>query len=115
VDDNDTGFHDLEKTFKNTGDEPKILLAHSPDIVDDLDKKNIPDLILSGHAHCGQIRLPVIGALPFIIPTKHGKSMNRHLYNLENTKIFVTCGVGEVGTRARLFNPPEVVVLKIND
>ena len=103
LDDNYWGFHDLKKAFsdvpKNT---PTILLAHSPDIVDELTEDRKPNLILSAHTHCGQIRLPFLGALPFTIPTQNGKKFEGGLYDLGKTKLFVTCGVGETGTRARL-------------
>lgn len=39
-----------------------ILLAHSPDIVRSLGNWDI-DLVLAGHTHGGQVRLPVLGAL----------------------------------------------------
>ncbi len=114
MDDNYLGYHDWEATFRNTLSFPKILLAHSPDIMDEVDEEYLPDLIISGHTHCGQIRLPWLGALPFTIPTENGKKYERHLYEKKGTKIFISCGVGETGPRARLFNPPEIDVLDIN-
>src|SRR5699024_8580488 len=45
--------------------QPKILLAHHPEAFlryhENINKS--PDLVLSGHAHCGQIRVPGIGGL----------------------------------------------------
>ncbi len=116
TDDNDLGFHDVSQAFLSVRNpEKSIYLAHSPDIVDDLEEAGIvPGLTVTGHSHCGQIRLPWVGALPFIIPTKYGRSLDRHYYEREGRKLFVTCGVGEVGTRARLLNLPEIVVLDIN-
>ena len=115
VDDNDFGFHDLRKAFAGVDDRPKILLAHSPDIVDELSDGVLPDLVLSGHTHCGQIRVPFLGALPFTIPTRSGKKFEGGFYEVGEVDLFVTCGVGEVGPRARLFNPPEIVVLSVNN
>jgi len=109
VDDNDLGYHDLAKAVGDI-EQPFILVAHSPDIVDEV--KNKPDLVISGHTHCGQIRLPWLGALPFTIPSKNGKKLERWWY--QDKSVFVTCGVGEVGPRARLLNPPEIDVLEVN-
>lgn len=113
VEDNYAGFHDLSKAFQNVPNNmPSILLAHSPDIVDELSQEKNPDLVLSGHTHCGQIRFPFLGAVPFTIPTKNGKNLEKHWY--PNQRIFITCGVGESGMPARFLNPPEIVVLDIN-
>jgi len=109
VDDNDLGYDDLGEAVGNV-EQPFILLAHSPDIVDKM--TNQANLIVSGHTHCGQIRLPWLGALPFTIPSHNGKKLERWWYPEKN--IFLTCGVGEVGPRARLLNPPEIVVLEVN-
>jgi len=39
-----------------------ILVAHSPEVVRDLGNWDI-DLVLAGHTHGGQVRLPIVGAL----------------------------------------------------
>lgn len=103
-------FHDIESGKED------ILVVHSPDIVDYIPEQYDPKLIITGHTHCGQIRVPWYGAMPGIIPTKNGKKYERHLYEYKpNRWLFVSCGVGEVGPIARFFNPPEVVVLRINN
>ena len=115
LDDNDGRFHDLSEAFSVVDDKPKILLTHSPDIMLELNDQYRPNLVISGHNHCGQIRLPFIGAVPLIIPSVTGKEYERHLYEYANGHIFVSCGLGETGTRARLFNPPEIDILHINE
>lgn len=113
VEDNYFGFDDLELAQKDVPkNSPKILLAHSPDIVDKFQEDESLDLIISGHTHCGQVRLPFLGALPYTIPTMNGKALEKHWYPDE--KIFITCGVGESGPRARFLNPPEIVILEVN-
>jgi len=114
LDDNEFGFHDVDKAFESVDPEKgTVLLVHSPDILDEIQDRKV-DLVITGHTHCGQIRIPGYGALPMTIPTRNGKKYERHLYQFPNRSLFITCGVGEVGPRARLFNPPEVVVLHIN-
>ncbi|MEA2097564.1 MAG: metallophosphoesterase [Patescibacteria group bacterium] len=72
VNDPHTGNDDLGVAAADTEkDIPKILLAHSPDIVndlEDLENKNI-DLILAGHTHGGQVVIPFMK--PFWTPTKN--------------------------------------------
>lgn len=91
---------------------PRILLAHNPDTIYEAIKEKV-GLVLSGHTHGGQIRLPLYGAVgePF---TELGKSFDKGWFNFDNTKLFISSGLGEAGTRARLFNPPEIVILNIN-
>jgi predicted MPP superfamily phosphohydrolase len=120
VEDNYLNFDDLDTALAKVKTEPFILLAHSPDIVDEFRSSTTesrrdrpkPSLIISGHTHCGQIRLPFIGAMPGVIPTDHGKEYDKHWYPEQN--MFVSCGVGESGPAIRFMNPPEVVVLEID-
>jgi predicted MPP superfamily phosphohydrolase len=85
-----------------------IVLAHNPDIVDKL-PSNKADLTLSGHTHCGQIRIPFI--YKFFIPVVGG--YDKGLTSEKNSQLFITCGVGEVGLPMRLFNPPTIDILEL--
>lgn len=92
----------------------KIAFAHNPDAILEIQKSGqLPDLFLAGHTHGGQIRLPIFGPLG-IIPTKLGQKFDKGLFNLNGLKMFITSGLGETNARARLFNPPEIVLLEIN-
>lgn len=91
---------------------PNILLCHNPDII--LDKQaEIFDLILSGHTHGGQIRLPWIGPVPSL-PTKMGRAIDQGLFKIKKTTLYISSGLGETGTRARLFNPPEINIINLD-
>jgi uncharacterized protein len=92
-------------------DQIVILLSHNPDAVL-YTGANVVDLIVSGHTHGGQIRLPFIGSVPQI-PNQLGRAYDRDVRAYGNQQIFVTSGVGESGSRARLFNPPEMAILTI--
>lgn len=109
---------DIAATFKNRNPKlTRILLTHNPDIITKAIKHPV-DLVLAGHAHGGQIRLPLIGPVP-PIPTKLGRKYDRGLFQFKNlstgssTQMFITSGLGESGPRARLFVPPEIAVLNI--
>ena len=96
---------------ERTEDIPTIVLIHHPLAVKEIVNKNI-DLLLSGHTHGGQIRLPFIGPLGKI-ETKIPTSWYQGFSQYEDVKLFVSSGTGETGARSRFLNPPEIVLLTI--
>ena len=70
------------------------------------------DLILSGHAHGGIIRLPFIGGL---LNTSHSfiAEYEKGLYRGENYIMEVSTGLGNSIFVPRLFNRPEVVCITL--
>ena len=93
-----------------------ILLSHNPDVLLETSVRlpEVADLILSGHTHGGQIRLPWLGSVPEI-PSRLGRAFDRGFFaaNAEHPSIFITSGAGETGPRARFFVPPEWVLLTV--
>jgi len=63
VDDPNKGRDDLNLALKGTDGAPKILLAHSPEIIDKAKACKI-DLVLAGHTHGGQVNIPGISQKP---------------------------------------------------
>ncbi|MFH1621002.1 MAG: metallophosphoesterase [Patescibacteria group bacterium] len=109
VDDSWSGY---PKKFKRKGmDVPHITLCHEPDCVMDL-KEGDTDLVLSGHTHGGQVRLPVIGPL-WPIPSKLGSKLDRDLKIVNGVKCIISSGLGETDGRLRLFSPPQIVVVEV--
>jgi hypothetical protein len=90
---------------------PSIVLAHNPDTIMEPGADKI-DLMLSAHTHGGQVRLPLIGSVP-PIPDILGRKYDEGLFQYGAAQLFITSGIGEIGARARLFNPPEIAVLTI--
>ncbi|MDO8505110.1 MAG: metallophosphoesterase [bacterium] len=91
---------------------PIVVLVHNPDFILDPESKKA-DLILAGNTHGGQIRLPFIGPVPRL-PSQLPRSFDEGLFSVEDhTKLFITSGISESGPRARLFNPPEIVILSL--
>lgn len=73
------GHADLEKTLMgHCPDRFCLLLAHSPQIVAPAARAGV-DLMLSGHTHGGQVRLPLIGALRAQNPL--GRRMDAGLFD----------------------------------
>lgn len=100
------------KSLKNREkDLATIALIHNPFAAYNVAKENV-DLMLSGHTHGGQIRLPFIGPLGRIDDITP-KAWYQGWSNIDNMKLFVTSGIGESGARARLFNPPEIIILNV--
>ncbi|OGL70692.1 hypothetical protein A3C17_01760 [Candidatus Uhrbacteria bacterium RIFCSPHIGHO2_02_FULL_53_13] len=93
-------------------DAPVVVIVHNPDFILDPYAKEA-DLVISGHTHGGQIRLPWIGPVP-PLPTKLGRAYDRGVFGFgEEGTLFITQGVGETGPRARLFARPTIDVLTI--
>jgi uncharacterized protein len=111
LDDNYLMYDDIFKAMNNVPDKsPKILLAHSPNIIDKVNTDGI-NLILSGHTHGGQISIPYFGPLFLNMAKGAKRKMVAGLYDYE-TKVFVTKGVGTSLVPLRLFCRPEVSVLE---
>lgn len=95
---------DLSRSFSGVGaTEAVILLSHTPDIVDQLSTEPVR-LILSGHTHGGQIRLPFIGA---VIAPGHGlfPKRTKGLYPLPNKRqLYIDSGLGMSRIPVRFWN-----------
>ncbi|MEO8126319.1 MAG: phosphodiesterase YaeI [Bryobacteraceae bacterium] len=85
-----------------------ILLCHNPDAKRDLG--HLPwDLMLSGHTHGGQVRVP--GFTPPWAPVAD-KRFIAGLYGWNNRQLFITRGVGSP-LHVRAFCRPEISVLDL--
>ena len=95
------------------GDVCSILISHRPERVADYTGRSF-DLVLSGHAHGGQWRIPLLG-VGLIAPNQG--LFPRYAggtYDLEGTTLVVSRGLARESTRIpRLYNPPEVVVVDL--
>jgi predicted MPP superfamily phosphohydrolase len=63
-------------------------------------------LVLSGHTHGGQIRLPGVG---FLYRSKLGSRFVEGWNRLGETQIYISRGIGKVVVPVRVSCPPEVV------
>ena len=88
-----------------------ILLSHRPELFESYVHCNI-DLVLSGHAHGGQFRLPFIGGL---IAPNQGlfPQYDAGLYTSGSTNMIVSRGLGNSIIPIRFNNRPEVVVIEL--
>ncbi len=88
-----------------------ILLSHHPELFSEYTKTNV-DLVFSGHAHGGQIRLPFIGG---IIAPEQGLFPEYDAGNFteNNTTMIVSRGLGNSIIPVRINNSPEIVVVTL--
>lgn len=98
-------------SMSTSNEEYKILLAHRPEKFE-LYSYYKYDLVLSGHAHGGQIRLPGLGG---IIAPHQGlfPEYDAGKYERDTTTMFVSRGVGNSIIPQRLFNKPELILITI--
>lgn len=93
-------------------DEYKVLLSHRPELLQVYAEQQI-DLVLTGHAHGGQVRLPFIGGLVApnqgILPKYTAGS-----YKEQGTSMIVSRGLGNSIIPQRIFNRPEIVVVQLD-
>lgn len=87
-----------------------ILLCHSPETLPQAVAAGI-DLMLSGHTHGGQIRLPLQSIHHLQLDTRYGSlsGLSRH----GNTTLHVSQGLGLVYLPLRFLTPPEITVFEL--
>jgi predicted MPP superfamily phosphohydrolase len=87
---------------------PVLFMCHEPDYVESvIEHPRFPliDLMLSGHSHGGQIRLPVIG--PLILPPM-GQKYVEGMFQFAHMQLYVNRGIGTVELPFRLNCPAEL-------
>jgi len=88
-----------------------LLLSHRPELFDIYVAHDM-DLVLTGHAHGGQFRLPLIGGL---VAPNQGlfPKYDAGLYSEGNTNMIVSRGIGNSIIPVRFNNRPEVVLIEL--
>jgi len=108
VDDCYFGAPDLSLAIPDAPTAPVLLMCHEPDYMDSIlrhPRSPSIDLVLSGHSHGGQVRMPFVGALQ-LPPLGTKYSMGR--YQFGKTHLYVNRGLGTVGLPVRFNCPPEI-------
>jgi predicted MPP superfamily phosphohydrolase len=94
------------------GDMPRLLLSHNPDVAEErpfVTSGLRVDLMLSGHTHGGQIRLPVIGAP--VTMSRYGQKYLRGLVQGPACPVYISRGLGMAMLPVRLGSVPEIAVI----
>lgn len=118
IDDPETGEENWEAQLSAAGSgldgsHFSILLTHRPERVSDYADSGF-DLVLAGHAHGGQWRLP--GLINGVLAPNQGlfPSYAGGRYEIGGATLIVSRGLARESTRVpRLFNRPELVVVDV--
>ncbi len=98
-------------TLLNDESEFTVVLAHEPQYLARYASTGV-DLVLSGHAHGGQFRLPFVGG---IVAPDQGflPEYTAGEYYMNGTEMIVSRGLGNSVIPVRLFNYPEIVCVEL--
>jgi predicted MPP superfamily phosphohydrolase len=87
----------------------RLLLIHYPQVADHLGNRHF-DLILAGHSHGGQVRLPYVGAL--IVPHGVGR-YDLGYYQTSGGPLYVNAGIGTYRLPLRFNCRPEITLVTL--
>jgi len=110
VDDILHGRPDLAAALAEAPDAPVILLAHEPDYARVAAAEPRITLMLAGHTHGGQVRLPGIGAL--LLP-KLGHMYPSGMYQVGSMALYVTSGISTGRFVIRFNCRPEIAIITL--
>ncbi len=101
----------MEEIRQEAGAAFVLMLCHRNDSLDTWAALGA-DLVLAGHCHGGVLRLPGIGGL-FGPGREFLPDFDAGLYQTADTLLYVSRGLGYSGPPFRLFNPPELPLLRL--
>ena len=100
----------LEELHTENG-EFTVLLSHRPELFEKYVYHDL-DLVLSGHAHGGQFRLPFVGGL--VAPNQgFFPEYDAGLDSMHHTNMIVSRGIGNSILPFRFNNRPEVIIIEL--
>ncbi|MBX7246868.1 MAG: metallophosphoesterase [Candidatus Sumerlaeaceae bacterium] len=93
---------------------PRLLLSHNPDVAMEpqiAQGGHRIDMMLSGHTHGGQIRIPFLGTP--IVPSNYGQKFAAGLVDTPGCPVYVSRGVGYTVLPLRFGVPPEITLWEL--
>lgn len=111
LDDDFTGRADLRRTLAALAPLPgaRLILSHSPDPFPDLPRD--ATLMLAGHTHCGQLRLPLLNSVSYV--SRHGERYACGLIEEDGRTLIVTAGLGTSVLPLRFGAAPDIWLLTL--
>lgn len=105
-----TPVYDMLNESELNNTDYKIIMIHEPDIVENISYNYDVDLIVAGHSHNKQVNIPFIKAfwLPYM-----GQKYYDSYYNINNTDIYVSNGIGTSTLKFRMFSVPSINFYRI--
>lgn len=102
----------LKKLAEESAGSFQILLAHEPQYIENYSKYGV-DLVFSGHAHGGQVRIPFT-SIGLVAP---GQGLfpkyTEGIHVVDGTTMVVSRGLGNSIIPVRVFNRPEIVCVEL--
>ena len=114
----DSKYKSWEEQLEKAGEELEknnfnLLLAHRPELADKYFEYDF-DLVLAGHAHGGQFRIPFIMNGLYAPNQGFFPKLAGGIYDFEARKMIVSRGLAKESTRIpRIFNRPELVFVNL--
>jgi predicted MPP superfamily phosphohydrolase len=106
------GHADLDATFEDVPQSGfAVVLTHAPEDFEELAEFPRAQLVLAGHTHGGQVRLPIVGALR--VPSRYGTRYARGLFRIGDTLFYVNAGIGMSHMPVRFLCRPEFTLLTL--
>lgn len=90
-----------------------ILLHHQPEYLESIMQDSNVDLVMCGHTHGGAVQIPFIGGL-FAPNQGFFPKYDKGEFDLYDTKMIISTGLGDAYPVLRLNNCPEISVVEIN-
>lgn len=103
----------IPASIRNVHREPVILMCHAPDFVDELVDMPLSQsiaLVLSGHTHGGQVRIPLLGAMHL---PPGGRKYIEGWFGFGSMQLYVNRGIGAVGVPFRFNCRPEITLFHL--
>ena len=114
VDDLIKSHADPQRALKNLSPgSTTILLSHSPDINLHLKNNHQVSLVISGHTHGGQIRIPFTKWAPWVPCSRKYKGPSGLIRETKSRWTFLTKGIGTAIVPVRVACPPDVGILRL--
>ncbi|ARU59812.1 hypothetical protein CBW65_01160 [Tumebacillus avium] len=108
IDDFCLGKSDIPRSFRGVQDGINLVLSHDPNIVLEMEGHHF-DLMLSGHLHGGQFKIP--GAFKLFPMGELPKSnVISGAHNVQGKNIYISDGMGQAGFNVRLGTRPEITI-----
>lgn len=100
-------LHDIEKAYESVDEKNfTISFVHTPDTSKEL-MTNKTDLIVAGHSHGGQVKIPLLGQ---VYNKPLAEEFYSGLHNVNNSKLYVSNGLGTSIKDVRINAPAEIVI-----
>jgi len=110
LDDPECGGPDLPRALAGADPTlPTVVAVHQPDLFARIASEDV-DLVLAGHSHGGQVRLPWKGALYLPVGCKEYVD---GVHRRNGATLVISRGLGTTVAPVRLFSRPEVTVLRL--